>query len=223
MNIMVTNSATRRREGVRLFLPIVATLVVVTSGWVQPHRQHAMLSCRALPANFQEQGNEKIYEAAAFAGVKPDDLDIVWKPGKITVQVNSQAYMSDPLEDGEDGEEELNWSEETFSGTDVTILARAINAAFDDQDIGERIAETHEIEVTTPGASDLLEGVMFESYKGFDVIVEFEDKKKGKLVKLEGRLVEKNGETLVVNLKGRMKKIKNEDLISVRLPKAKKE
>jgi hypothetical protein len=40
---------------------------------------------------------------------------------------------------------------------------------------------------------------------------------------IEGRLVERNEEYTILNLKGRMKKLPNEQVRSVKLPKAKKE
>ena len=112
------------------------------------------------------------------------------------------------------------------SGIDVTKLARAINYGFDDGEdgVGTRIAETHEIEVTTPGTSNEIQGrIMFEAYKGFDVICEFWDKKSKKNKSIEGRLHERTDEHTVINIKGRMKKLQNEQLISVKLPKAKRE
>jgi ribosome maturation factor RimP len=109
-------------------------------------------------------------------------------------------------------------------GVDVAALARAINGALDDGGIGLLIAETHEIEVTTPGASEELQGrVMFEAYKGFDVICQQMDLKTKKVKQVEGRLVERNDEFTILNIKGRMKKLKNNTVLSVKLPKAKKE
>ena len=106
----------------------------------------------------------------------------------------------------------------------MTQLARTINQVLDEQAL--EIAEQYSIEVTTPGASDELVGqVMFDAYKGFDVICEFVDpkKKNSKRPQISGRLVERNEDTTIINIKGRMKKIPNENVISVRLPKAKKE
>lgn len=109
-------------------------------------------------------------------------------------------------------------------GVDISALARAINIAFDDGGVGLAIAEAHEIEVTTPGASDELQGpVMFRAYKGFDVLVTFMDPKKKTNKTIEGKLHERNNEFTVINIKGRMKKIKNDMLVSVKLPKAMKE
>jgi len=132
------------------------------------------------------------------------------------VTVHGNVYVSNPLDDQDENEETPS------TDVDMTALARAINAALDDDGTGLAIAEAHEIVVTTPGASDELSGIMFESYKGFDVIVEHQDPKK-KTKRIEGRLVERNDEFTIINIKGRMKKLKNQDVMSVKLPKAKKE
>jgi hypothetical protein len=108
-------------------------------------------------------------------------------------------------------------------GVDVTQLAKAINLILDDGGMGLAIAEVHEIQVTTPGSSDELEGIMFTAYKGFDVIVQFMDSKTKKLKTVDGRLVERNQDFTVINIKGRMKNLKNINVLSVKLPKAKKE
>jgi len=114
---------------------------------------------------------------------------------------------------------------------DLTLLGRTINRMFDDDGIGLAIAEVHSIEVTTPGVSnDLLQldPALLNVYRGFEVIVEQVDKKTKNKAKvknkiIEGRLVERNAEFTIVNIKGRMKKMKNETVLSIQLPKAKKE
>lgn len=112
----------------------------------------------------------------------------------------------------------------TRRGVDVAQLARAINAALDDDGIGLAIAESHEIEVTTPGAKDeLVNDVMFQAYRGFEVICQQEDTKTKEVKTVEGRLVERNNEFTILNIRGRMKKMKNGTVLSVRLPKAKME
>ncbi|KAI2514306.1 RimP N-terminal domain [Fragilaria crotonensis] len=108
-------------------------------------------------------------------------------------------------------------------GVDVVQLARAINAAFAEDSTGLWIAETHEIEVTTPGAPDELTGIMWKVYKGFPVICRHQDPKTKQQKTIEGRLHERTDEFTVINIKGRMKKLKNIDVLSVKLPKAKKE
>ena len=113
--------------------------------------------------------------------------------------------------------------ESSSRGVDVVALARAINAALADDTTGLWIAETHEIEVTTPGAPDELTGIMWKVYKGFPVICRHQDPKTKQQKTIEGRLHERTDEFTVINIKGRMKKLKNIDVLSVKLPKAKKE
>jgi ribosome maturation factor RimP len=141
---------------------------------------------------------------------------------------NDKDAMIDDVIDDEDDEDgggaSTSESPSSPRGIDVAALARAINAALDDGGIGLMIAETHEIEVTTPGASDELQGkVMFEAYRGFDVICQQKDLKTNKIKQIEGRLVERNDEFTILNIKGRMKKMENDTILSVKLPKAKKE
>ena len=131
--------------------------------------------------------------------------------------------IDDTTMDDSEGTDETT-STSSPRGVDVAALARAINNALDDGGIGFMIAEAHEIEVTTPGVSDELQGrVMFEAYKGFDVICEQKDVKSNKIKQIEGRLVERNDEFTILNIKGRMKKLENDAVLSVKLPKAKKE
>eukprot|EP00956_Cyclotella_meneghiniana_P033582 scaffold97323_cov40-Cyclotella_meneghiniana.AAC.5 len=114
--------------------------------------------------------------------------------------------------------------------------------------IGHTIAELHEIEVTTPEFDNVLRGRLFQVYKGFDVIVDHWEVKKQKKkttksssdmdggnddvdelqkkrVKTEGKLVERETEknVTIINVKGRNKKINNDLIESVELPKAKRE
>ena len=81
---------------------------------------------------------------------------------------------------------------------------------------------------------------MFDSYRGFDVVVDHYEKKKStkngsvevgveesrKLKTSEGKLVSRDKEddgNTTINSKGRAVKIKNENIVTVRLPKAKRE
>ena len=166
----------------------------------------------------------------------------------------------------EDEEEFLQTIESTSassdSPTDLTLqIARTINellAADGEDSPAFKIAKLHEIEVSTPPFDNVLRGrLMFENYKGFDVMVEhFEETKKKKkkkskaqkdntptndasdssieeeeevvkpkLIITEGKLVERDyeKEVTLINVKGRIKKIKNDKIESVCLPKAKRE
>ncbi len=197
----------------------------------------------ALPSGYQEFGNQAIRKAARQCGIDINDdgvcknsdirLDIEWKAGSIIVTVHGDVSMAaggasssdeedgdEPFEDvEEDAEEDV---QEEFS---LTLLARTINQILDDDGMGLAIAEVHSIEVTTPGVSDeLIPGTpQFDAFKGFEVIVKQLDQKKNKVKTIEGRLVERNDEFTIINIKGRMKKMKNATVQSVRLPKAKKE
>lgn len=154
-----------------------------------------------------------------------EDDDIVMQDEE--EEVDDEEYDEDDEvdDDSDEGEEE---KEEKPTGPDIAAIARAINKALDGEEgtIGWTIATTHSIDVTTPGVLDELSGLppkIIESYKGFDVIVEAFDKKKDKNVIFEGKLVDRVDNVTTINLKGRKKKLKNELISSIRLPKAKRE
>ena len=208
-------------------------------------------------------------------------------------------FEDDDFEEFDEEREEFQEEEESTTTTltttttntktiDLTLLARSINdhlSADGETSPAYRIAQLYAIEVTTPEFDGVLRGeLMFEAYKGFDVIVEhYEDpnkkkkknKKSGvggggggssksgksaggkdlvesngggdndtnggdggeeeeeeeeivvekKLITSEGKLVGRDDEKEVtmVNIKGRIVKIKNELIESVALPKAKRE
>lgn len=195
------------------------------------------LSTRVVPLNanpggdvgdeaWRAEGERIIKNAAVQAGAEEDKVSISWKVGRIIVTVDGEAYVP-----GEQNDSELLGLPEEFiaeppRGVDVTAIARSINAAFEAEgegSVGYRIAKKHGIEVTTPGASDELSGIMFESYKGFPVILDTIDPKTDKRKTIEGKLVERTDESTKINIKGRMRTFKNHLVLSVRLPKAKKE
>jgi ribosome maturation factor RimP len=149
------------------------------------------------------------------------------------VEIDDEDEQQQPQDD-EDAEEDNDndidvalpeeQEEEKPKGVEVSKLARAINAALDDEGVGLAIAEVHEIEVTTPGAPEELSGaIMFEAYRGFDVICQQVDTKTKKIRTVDGRLVERTDDFTIINIKGRLKKMKNDTVVSVKLPKAKKE
>lgn len=124
-----------------------------------------------------------------------------------------------------DDEEEQEEEEEAPS---IAGIGRAINRALaegGEGSPGDLLAQRYSIEVSTPGATDEIIGeVMFEAYRGFDVIVATTDvKKNGKQKVLEGKLVERTEDHTVVNVRGRMSKVRNDKVVSVRLPKARYE
>ena len=145
-------------------------------------------------------------------------------------------YDEDGEEYGEDEETDIvdldlqdeNNDDESSStrSIDLSALARAVNAALDDDGVGASIAETHAIEVTTPGASDeltTLSSRQLNSYKGFDVTVIHADSKSKTNKTIQGRFVSRIEGVTTINIKGRMKKLKDSDVQSIKLPKAKRE
>ena len=177
------------------------------------------------PASLEELDDEEIAEELELdLYVDADELEENGADeAGIFGDVDIGDYEEDELKEAKEEEEEEEDDEPSITG-----IARAINRALaelGEGSIGDIIAQTHSIEVTTPGSSDVLEGdIMFEAYKGFEVMVETtETNKKGKKKIKEGLLVEKNDEFTILNQKGRISKIKNEKIECIRLPKAKRE
>ena len=189
-----------------------------------------------------EEEEEVIYDVND-ADLSDDDFVEMWD------NLDDDDFDEGDYDDGDDEEEEP-----TDGSISLTAIARKINEylAKDGEDtLAFRIAQLHEIEVTTPEFDNVIRGErMFESYKGFDVIVEHWEepkKKKSKAAKedddsseeeeeekedppkklkvTEGKLVARDAEkgTTNVNVKGRIMKIKNDAIESVKLPKAKRE
>ncbi len=146
--------------------------------------------------SLKEEGEKLIRSVLIKQGCSEDQFQIEWKPEKIIITVKGTTYLQDDNSDDE-LEESIIESEAFFGpdlddivdaevpegGTNIVELSRAIRAALEsDTAVGVEIGEKFEIEVTTPGAPDELSGIMFQSYKGFDVIVEYFDAKKDKIV-----------------------------------------
>ena len=167
-----------------------------------------------------EDDDDDDFDEAALAGDDDDDnvvdgdefrRDTVNDNNNNNNNIIPEQQKNRPLQDG---------------AVNLVQVSRAIHDALDMNEpdsVGYKIGLNYEIEVTTPGAPDELSGIMFESYRGFDVLVDYTDPKTKKQKIIEGRLVERNDEFTVVNIKGRMKRIRNDMVESVRLPKAKKE
>ncbi len=181
------------------------------------------------------------------------------------VESNADDDIDDPQDELDDDDYESTIeSESNNHRIDLSRIARTINEllAQDGEDsLSYTIAKLHEIEVTTPEFDNVLKGRrMFESYKGFDVTVEYweEEKKKKKVKKVmsksqkdstsndddddgggeidnitdklelkivEGKLVSRDyeKEITLINVKGRVAKIRNDMIVRVSLPKAKRE
>ncbi|GAX26997.1 hypothetical protein FisN_9Lh306 [Fistulifera solaris] len=206
--------------------------------YATPTRLHEVLQGPGgVTFSLKEEGEKLIRSVLINQGCSDDQFQIDWKPEKIIITIKGMTYLQDDNSDDEIEEvlieseaffdpdlDEIVEAEVPHDGTNIVELSRAIRSALEsDTAVGVEIGEKFEIEVTTPGAPDELSGIMFQSYKGFDVIVEYFDAKKDKIVFLDGRLVERNDENTIINIKGRMKKLSNDIVKAVRLPKAKKE
>ena len=88
-----------------------------------------------------------------------------------------------------------------------------------------RILSRHDVEVTSPGASDVLTmQTEFEAFKGFDVsAATLNPVEGGEPRTIEGKLVERTITELIINVKGRMVRIPWHLVDEVRLPPAKSE
>jgi ribosome maturation factor RimP len=105
----------------------------------------------------------------------------------------------------------------------LSTVAKAILDALEGVEEDLRILERHELILTSPGASDVLETQrQFNAYRGFDVIVETQDPFESNRT-LKGKLVDRNSMDLIINKKGRMVTIPLNFVKCVRLPAAKME
>ena len=214
---------------------LLVSLFVSSTCWVLQddpatyHRRRTRLWQTSVNDDMQQRGDRLIRHAAIRAGCQDNQIDIEWKGGRVVITISGSTYMQDedPAGDKELGDDALQGTAIAQEGVNLVEVSRAIHAALDTNDeesVGWHIAANHEVEVTTPGASNVLTSdLMFKSYRGFEIMVDFTDPKTKKSKKINGRLVERNGEFTVINIKGRMKKIRNDMIKAVTLPKAKKE
>jgi hypothetical protein len=193
-----------------------------------------------------------------------EGADIMYD-GEFDADDNVGDDIIDPQDEfGDDDYESTFDSESNNNRIDLSRIARTINellAQGGADSLSYTIAKLHEIEVTTPEFDNVLRGQrMFESYKGFDVTMEYweeEKKKKVKKVKsksqkdnsnddddgdhdggdkdnvveklklkiAEGKLVGRDyeKEITLINIKGRVAKIRNDMIERVCLPEAKRE
>jgi ribosome maturation factor RimP len=107
----------------------------------------------------------------------------------------------------------------------ISSIAQSVLEALNDPDVDERldISSRHEIIITTPGISNVLETQKeFDAFVGFDVSVKTIDPFKSNRI-LKGKLVERNALDLKINVKGRIVTIPLNFVDQVVLPPAKKE
>ena len=93
-----------------------------------------------------------------------------------------------------------------FSG----ILGDALEAS-------ELITEAYVLEISSPGIGEQLASDRdFQTFRGFPVDVVHRDKE-GTEQRLEGLLLERDDDTLQINIRGRIKRLPRDHVLSVRL------
>jgi len=107
----------------------------------------------------------------------------------------------------------------------ISSIANSVLEALNEPSVDQRldITSRHEMIITTPGISNVLETQKeFDAFVGFDVIVKTIDPFKSNRI-LNGKLVERNALDLKINVKGRIVTIPLNFVDQVVLPPAKKE
>ncbi len=105
----------------------------------------------------------------------------------------------------------------------LSTIAKAILDALELVEEDLQVLSRHEIILTSPGASDVLETQrQFDAFRGFDIIVETQDPFQSNRI-LTGKLLERNSMDLIINKKGRMVTIPLNFVKCVRLPPPKRE
>lgn len=141
----------------------------------------------------------------AIASIGLECVDVFWEPGvlRLTVKKNGEAP----------------------DGEDTADASRAVVDALEAREDELRVLVRHGIEVTSPGASDVISTqAAFDAFKGFDVTVRTLNPIEGGEERIiEGRLQERTTTDVIVNVKGRMVKVPWHLVGEVRLPPAKSE
>jgi ribosome maturation factor RimP len=142
----------------------------------------------------------------AIAAIGLECADVFWEPGVLRLTVKKANGEAPDAEETADA-------------------SRAVVNALELRDDDLRVLARHGVEVTSPGASDLITTqAAFEAFKGFDVTVRTLNPIEGGEERvIEGRLQERTTTDVVINVKGRMVKIPWHLVGEVRLPPAKSE
>ena len=79
------------------------------------------------------------------------------------------------------------------------------------------LSEAYVLEISSPGIGEILSSDRdFQTFRGFPVEVEFRDPKDFE-TRLEGLLLERDADTLQINIRGRIKRLARDRVIQVRL------
>jgi len=113
----------------------------------------------------------------------------------------------------------LNDGEKKPTLDDCTNLSKILNDVLDSDEGLEVPAEKYSLEVSTPGVRDeLAEDFEFEVFKGFHVVITTSEPVKGKS-SFAGALQGRSDKDVLLNQKGKIKKIPRDVVQSVKLTK----
>ncbi|CAM9229663.1 unnamed protein product [Discosporangium mesarthrocarpum] len=160
-------------------------------------------------APWRVQAQNIIREEVEGCGLKC--YDILWTFHKVEVTVSRGDVDDDDVEAGYVDSEQL-----------MTAI-KAVNAALEAQEDELFVLGRHELIIATPGAKDILTTDReFKAFKGFDIIVTtggpFPNKRK-----VEGKLLERTFDELIITQSGRKVSIPLALVDEVRLPQAVRE
>ena len=105
------------------------------------------------------------------------------------------------------------------SGADVSLddCAGFSGVLGDALEASTLLTDAYVLEISSPGIGDQLSSDRdFETFRGFPVEVQHRDKDDN-LQRLEGLLLERDADTLQINIRGRIKRIPRDGVIGVRL------
>ena len=105
------------------------------------------------------------------------------------------------------------------SGADVSLddCAGFSGVLGDALEASTLLTDAYVLEISSPGIGDQLSSDReFESFRGFPVEVHYRDKDDSEQ-RLEGLLLERDADTLQINIRGRIKRIPRDYVIGVRL------
>ena len=105
------------------------------------------------------------------------------------------------------------------SGEDVSLddCAGFSGVLGDALEVSTLLTDAYVLEISSPGIGDQLSSNRdFETFRGFPVEVHHRDKESSEQ-RLEGLLLERDADTLQINIRGRIKRIARDCVIGVRL------
>ena len=105
------------------------------------------------------------------------------------------------------------------SGADVSLddCARFSSVLGEALETSNVLSEAYVLEISSPGIGEILSSDRdFQTLRGFPVEVEFRDPKDVE-TRLEGLLLERDADTLQINIRGRIKRLARDRVIQVRL------